>query len=88
MNLVIGLTHHSLWLGGRASERGIRRFEVRFLMGTHDKTKKPASSISLWVYAYGVLWRRNLTSSLSRGGKFLKKLWCWSVVEYHRAADI
>ena len=26
----------SLWLSGRASERGIRRSEVRFLMGTQN----------------------------------------------------
>ena len=25
-----------MWLSGKASERGIRRFEVRFLMGTQN----------------------------------------------------
>ena len=45
------LTIGSVWLSSRASERGIRRSEVRFLMGTQkfflpharDKTKKNLS---------------------------------------------
>ena len=46
------LTIGSVWLSSRASERGIRRSEIRFLMGTQnffrpharDKTKKTSFS--------------------------------------------
>ena len=37
------LTVASLWLSGRASERGIRWFEVRFLMGTQNVFLVPRS---------------------------------------------
>ena len=46
----------SLWLSGRASERGIRRSEVRFLMESQnfslarDKTKKKSFSKKDQVY--------------------------------------
>ena len=50
MNFVIDLAHvESQWLSGRASERGIRRSEVRFLWGlfslshARDKTNKHLS---------------------------------------------
>ena len=37
MNFLMGLARHRApWLSGRASERGIRRSEVRFLVGTQN----------------------------------------------------
>ena len=39
----LSLTVESLWLSGRASERGIRRSEVRFLMGTQNFFSVPRS---------------------------------------------
>ena len=46
----------SLWLSGRASGRGIRRSEVRFLMGDSevDKTKKHLSSIYYRMLTIGI----------------------------------
>ena len=44
MNFVTdSLTVESLWLSGRASERGIRRSEVRFLMRTQNFLSVPRS---------------------------------------------
>ena len=55
----------SLWLSGRASERGIQRSEVRFLMGTQNFFLCPTlvtrrkKHISLFLYR-----AKNLTSLL------------------------
>ena len=44
MNFVMtSLTIESLWVSGRASERGIRQSEVQFLMGTQNFLLVPRS---------------------------------------------
>ena len=56
------------WLSDRTSERGIRRFEVRFLMGTfplsnaHDKTKIIISIFLCRDQTYHLFYSINLIS--------------------------
>ena len=67
MNFVIDLAVESLWL--RASERGIRRFEARFLMGTQNFLFFPRSSffnLSLLQYYLGKELRFFLSASLKK----------------------
>ena len=53
----------SLWLSGRASERGIWRSEVRFLMGTQNfffvqRLWQGEKHLSLNILLFGCTWKR------------------------------
>ena len=50
MNFEIQFNVESLWLSGRASQRGIGRSELRFLMGTHSLvTRRKTIFLSFWI---------------------------------------
>ena len=65
------LTVESLWLSGRASQRGIGRSELRFLMGTHSLVtrRKTIFSIILNSYKCGNLRLLNVLSCGQCGKK-------------------
>ena len=46
------LTIESLWLSSRASERGIQRSEVRFLLGPIIFSLSHEKYLSLWVHQF------------------------------------
>ena len=52
MNFEIQFNVESLWLSGRASQRGIRRSELRFLMGTHSLVTRRKTIFSIILNSY------------------------------------